>query len=109
MLICIGVKATLSLQYYMYIVFFMLYLEIMEQQQQQEQEKQALLDLYNLCDGAEWYRIVNDTTTGRVIRLYFSGNNLTGDISKWTSIASLIQLRDLRLTHNNLTGDISKW
>ena len=80
----------------------------MEQhQQQQQQEKQALLDLYNLCDGAgwriktnwcsdhplqDWYGVTIDRATGRVIRLDLSDNDLTGDISKWTSIASLTQL-----------------
>ena len=89
-----------------------------------DQEKEALLDIYNLCDGAKWRSKINwcsdhplqdwaqveiDTTTGRVIEVFLDDNNLTGDISKWTSIGSLTQLRDLFLSYNNLTGDISKW
>ena len=95
-----------------------------QEQQQQEQEKQALLDIYNLCGGAEWTErtywcsdhplqdwegVELDTTTGRFFKLVLYHNNLTGDISKWTSIASLTQLQGLYLDDNNLTGDISKW
>ena len=89
-----------------------------------DQEKEALIDIYNYCNGVEWYNSQNwcsdhalqdwwgvtiDDTTGRVIKLELSRNNLTGDLSKWTSIANLRQLRDLWLKHNHLTGDISKW
>ena len=88
---------------------------------QQEEERQALIDLYNLCKGEEWYRLENwcsgngleawhgvttDRTTGRIIRLNLDSNNLTDDISKWRSVASFTQLKYLDL-YNKILQVIS--
>ena len=87
-----------------------------------EQDKQALLDLYRLCNGENWETSTNwcsdrplnkwygvTTSNGRVTKLFLFDNQLSGDLSKWTSIANLTQLQALDLSDNQLSGDLSKW
>ncbi|MBF0452606.1 MAG: leucine-rich repeat protein, partial [Candidatus Magnetomorum sp.] len=85
-----------------------------------ESERQALIDLYNSTDGANWYNSENwlsergtecswrgvycvDIETGKhVKRIVLSNNNLTGEIL--ASIDNLQNLSELELYGNNLTS-----
>ncbi|WP_175288732.1 leucine-rich repeat domain-containing protein [Flagellimonas eckloniae] len=79
-------------------------------------EKQALLDLYNSTNGANWtntWDIVNDepcdwygvtVENGEVIRLYLLDNNLSGTLT--TELGQLTNLRGLDLRNNQIAGSI---
>ncbi|MFD2561875.1 leucine-rich repeat domain-containing protein [Aquimarina rubra] len=83
-----------------------------------ESEKQALIDLYNSTDGANWTNNTNWLTDApvcdwygvtvrdaKIVWLDLNGNNLTGEISD--SIYNLEYLEILRLYSNSLSGNIS--
>jgi Leucine-rich repeat (LRR) protein len=77
-------------------------------------DSMALVDIYNYCDGPNWYNSdnwlegpVNEwngiTTTGtRVTKIHLQFNFLTGDIPE--SIGDLTALQELRLSSNNITS-----
>jgi Leucine-rich repeat (LRR) protein len=86
-------------------------------------EYQALMDLYQSTNGANWtnktgwstadpnvvqsvqgwYGIATDAN-GHITKLYLGGNNLTGTIP--SSIGNLFMLNELLLQANNLSGTI---
>ncbi|WP_106794878.1 immunoglobulin domain-containing protein, partial [Aquimarina sp. Aq78] len=87
-------------------------------------ERQALVDLYNSTDGANWTNttgnnkpwLINDPTSkvcdwygitvanGEVRGLSLPENNLTGTLPN--SLGSLLELRTIYLHSNNLSGNI---
>jgi len=83
-----------------------------------EAEKQALIDLYNSTDGANWTNNTNWLTDapvcdwsgvtvvdGRLVTLYFLNNNLVGNLP--SSLENLINIKRLTITRNpGLIGDI---
>ncbi|WP_299897654.1 hypothetical protein, partial [uncultured Aquimarina sp.] len=82
-----------------------------------EAEKQALIDLYNSTDGANWTNNTNWLTNApvcdwygvvvensKVTRLLLQNNNLTGEIP--VSIGNLISIEILSFQSNNLSGVI---
>ncbi|WP_299311241.1 leucine-rich repeat domain-containing protein [uncultured Aquimarina sp.] len=83
-----------------------------------ESEKQALIDLYNSTDGANWINNTNWLTDapvcdwfgvtvvdGKVVTLYLLNNNLVGSFT--SSIENLVNIKRLTISRNTgLVGNI---
>ncbi|GAA4272082.1 leucine-rich repeat domain-containing protein [Aquimarina gracilis] len=80
-----------------------------------ETERQALVDLYNTTNGAnwtntwdltkpvcEWYGVAVEE--GKVKSVDLRSNNLTGSLS--STVGNLLNLSYLNLNYNNINGDI---
>jgi len=78
-------------------------------------EYNALIDLYNACNGDNWYQNYNwlsgadisqwagiQVSGVHVSGIYLSNNNLNGDIP--TSFKNLTQVNNVDLSNNQLTG-----
>ncbi|WP_298320825.1 immunoglobulin domain-containing protein [uncultured Aquimarina sp.] len=81
------------------------------------QERQALIDLYNSTDGANWTNNTNWLTdapvrdwygvtavNGKITRLSLVNNNLVGNLPN--SISNLLNLTSLGLTTNKISGEL---